>query len=280
VNPEVGREREMALRTVSESKRVLVAGGGPAGMVAAGVAALRGHHVTLFERESSLGGQLRVAAVPPMKQEISPYLKYLESQLYKAGVDVRCGQELTASAVLDAQPDCVVVATGGRPLVPKIPGIDSDRVVTAVDVLTGKSVAGRRVLVAGGGMVGCETAESLAEYGKHVTIVEMLPVLASDMVVGPRQLLLDRLKERGVETVTSARVVEITADGAVVEREGQRRTIGGMDTVVLAMGVTSVDELAAQVRDRVPELHVIGDAASPGKALEAIAAGAEVGRQI
>ena len=249
-------------------------------MEAARVAALRGHKVTLCERNSHLGGQFHLAAIPPWKQEISPYLKYLEVQLYKSGVDVILGVAVDALGVAEAKPNVVVIATGGRPSKPNIPGIDSANVVTALDVLSGTSTTGRQVLMAGGGLVGCETAEFLAEYGKRVTIVEMLPRLASDMVMGPRQLLLQRLKESQVVMLTSAKIVEITADGVILEHQGRQETIDGIDNVVLALGVDPESELAGEIRDRIPEVHIIGDARSPGKAMDAIFAGAKVGRQI
>jgi len=280
VNPELGREREMALKPSPKAKRVLVAGGGPAGMEAAHVAARRGHQVTLYEAEDELGGQFRIASLPPWKQEIAPYLKYLSRQLEQAGVKVVLGQPLTPSVVQKAKPDVLVVATGGKPLIPNIPGSKGENVVTAHDVLLGKAVTGQRVVVVGGGLVGCETADFLSSYGKEVTIVEMLPQLASDMAMGPRDLLLERLRQNRVVALTSATTVEITADSVVVEHEGHRDTIGGMDTIVLAMGVTSVNELANVIKGKVPEVHVIGDAKTPGKALDAIAAGAEVGRLI
>ena len=141
-------------------------------------------------------------------------------------------------------------------------------------------MTGQRVAVIGGGLIGCETADFLSSYGKDVTVVEMLPELASDVAMGHRDLLLERLCQSQVEALTSATVIEITADGVVVEHEGHRDTIGGMDTIVLAMGVTSVNELADAIKDKVPEVHVIGDAKTPAKALDAIAAGAEVGRLI
>lgn len=280
VNPELGREREMELKPAARAKRVLVAGGGPAGMEAAHIAAKRGHDVTLYEAEEHLGGQFRIASLPPWKQEISPYLKYLSRRLEGTGVKVVLGQPLTPSLVAEAKPDVVVVATGGKPLLPDIPGSNADNVVTAHDVLLGKAVTGQRVLVVGGGLVGCETADFLSLYGKEVTIVEMLPELASDMAMGPRDLLLERLRQSQVVALTSATIVEIIADGVVAEHEGHRDTIGGMDTIVLALGVTSVNELADAIKDKGPEVQVIGDAKTPGKALEAIAAGAEVGRNI
>ncbi len=280
VNPEAGNERNMKIKTASQSKRVIIAGGGPAGMESARVATLRGHKVTLYEKNEHLGGQFFLASLIPWKQEISPYLKYMARQLNELGVEVMLGQALTGSIVSDAKPDAVVVATGGRPLLPNIPGIDTRNVVTALDILAGHATTGKRVLVAGGGLVGCEIAEFLHEYGKIVTIVEMLPRLASDEAMGPRTLLLDRLNHSKVAYFTSARVIEITGNGVIVERDGNRDSIGGVDTIVLALGVTSLNELADDVKAIVPEVHVIGDANNPGKALDAIHAGALLGRQL
>ncbi len=280
VNPELGREREMELKPAPKAKRVLVAGGGPAGLEAARVAALRGHRVVLYEKEQQLGGQFRLASIPPWKQEIIPYLNYLHRQVEKAGVEVVLGQAVTASVVEEMKPDAVVVATGGRPQIPDIPGIDAQNVVTAHDILAGRAVVGQKVLIAGGGMVGCEAADFLAEYGKDITIVEMLSELASDVPMGARQLLLQRLEAERVQAITSATIKRITADGVVVERQGREEAIGGMDSIVLALGIASAGELAEEIGDKVSEVHLIGDAKTPGRALEAIAAGAEVGRQI
>ena len=280
VNPEIGRERQMAITPAAKSKRVLVVGGGPAGMEAALVAALRGHHVTLYEKEAELGGQFRIASIPPTKQEILPFLKYLARQLDKSGVKVVLGQEATASTVDELKPEVVVVATGSKPLIPDIPGADGENVVTAHDVLNFKLRTGQRVVIAGGAMVGCETADLLASYGRDVTIVEMLPEIASDMAPAPKGFLLQRLAEQKVKVVTSATIQRIAGDGLVVSRDGKAETIGGMDTIVLAMGAVSVSELAKEIEGKVSEVYVIGDAQTPGKATEAIAAGAEVGRRI
>ncbi len=280
VNPELTKERQMAITPVAKTKRVLVAGGGPAGMEAARVAALRGHDVTLYEKEPELGGQFRIATIPPAKQEIVPFLKYLSRQLDKAGVKVMLGEAVTASVVEKMKPDAVVVATGGKPLIPDIPGINADNVVAAHDVLTSKAITGNKVLIAGGGMVGCETADFLAERGRHVTIVEMLPEIASDIAPGPKFFLLQRLAEQGVRSVTSATIKKITADSVVIDREGKEETIGSMDTIVLALGVASLRELEDELKDKVNEVYVIGDAKTPATAMEAIAAGAEIGRQI
>ena len=280
VNPEVGREQRMAIVRTDNPKRVLVIGGGPAGMEAAKVAAMRGHQVTLYEKEAELGGQFRLASVPQGKQEILPYLKYQARQLEKNKVTVVLGKEAGASTLAELKPDVVVVATGGKPKVPDIPGIRGQNVVTAQDVLAFKAITGKKVLVAGGGMVGCETAHLLTSYGRDVTIVEMLPELAGDMVPGPRYYVLQSLAEHKVRAITSASILSITPDGVTYSRDGQTETIGGMNTIVLAMGTAPSDELAKQLEGKVSQVHVIGDAQNPTNAMEAIAAGAQLGRAI
>lgn len=280
VNPEVGRGREFAITPAPKAKKVLVVGGGPAGMEAARVAALRGHQVTLYEREPELGGQFRLASIPPQKQEIVPAIKYFSRALEKAGVKMVLGQEATASLVGKLKPEAVVVATGGMPIIPDMPGAGGENMVTAWDVLAGKAATGKKVVVAGGGMVGCETAEFLAEYGKEVTIVEMLPELASDAIIGRKLLLTKRLAELGVNGITSAAIKAFTADGMTITRNGKEEVIGEMETIVLAMGVAPARQLAEEIKDKVSELYVIGDAENPATAFEAFAAGAEVGRKI
>ncbi|MFA5055670.1 MAG: FAD-dependent oxidoreductase [Dehalococcoidia bacterium] len=280
VNPELGRDREMAITRAATAKRVVVVGGGPAGMEAARVAALRGHDVTLFEREPELGGQYRLAAVPPTKQELLPYIKYQMRQLDKAGVKIKLATEATAAEIDKLKPDALVIATGSTPLVPQIPGVDGANMVDARDVLRFKAITGKKVLVAGGGMVGCETADLLASYGRKVTIVEMLPDIASDMVPGPKYHLLKRLDEQKVNILTSCTIDRFTADGAVVKRDDVEETIRGIDNIVLAMGAISDNNLAQKLDGKVKEIHIIGDAENPGDATEAIAAGAKIGRVV
>jgi NADPH-dependent 2,4-dienoyl-CoA reductase/sulfur reductase-like enzyme len=280
VNPAAGREQEMELKPASVSKKILVAGGGPAGMEAARVLALRGHKVTLYEKNDCLGGQFCLASLPPLKQEISQYLMYLQVQLDKTGVKVVQGQALTPDIVADVSPDEVVVATGSKQFIPDIQGIDGDNVVLAHEVLTGKAVTGKKVLVAGGGQVGCETAKFLERYRRQVTIVEMRPEPAFDVGKVPREALMHSLKKTQIKILTSRTIKEITGNGVVVEHEGERETIEGIDTIVLAMGVVSINSLADEIKDMVSKVHVIGDAGNPGNALNAIAAGVEIGRQI
>ena len=289
VNPAMGKEKEMAIVPAEKPKRVLVAGGGPAGLEAARVAALRGHQVTLFEKEHKLGGQVNLASVPPHMQEISQLIKYLSRQVEKAGVKVELGKEVTPELVRKMKPDVVILATGASPLVPDdIPGIDKDRVVTAWDVLAGKAAtAPRNVVILGGGLVGCETADFLAETGDNlaagrtaVTIVEMLEDVALDMALEARHLLMQRLHAKGVKILTSAKVKEILDDGVVFVRDGQEESLHNIDNIVLALGARPVDHLSEKIKDKVAEVYVIGDAKEPRKVLEATAEGAEVGRKI
>ncbi len=303
INPTVGREKEMAIAPAARPKKVMVVGGGPGGLEAARVAALRGHQVSLYEREAEPGGQFNLAAVPPLKQELSKAIKYLRTQVEKAGVTLQLNTEVTPQLVAEAKPDVVIVATGGESLVPDIPGIKGDKVVSAHDVLAGKVVVPcGNVLVLGGGMVGLEVAEFLANPGDNpvmgctaVTVVEMLDNVGLDLVPEGRTLLMQRLRENGVKVLTSTKVKEILEDGVVtvnavkevledwtvVIRDGQvQETIGGVDTIILALGARSVDELSDKIKDKVAEVYVIGDAKEPRKALEAIAEGAEVGRKI
>jgi NADPH-dependent 2,4-dienoyl-CoA reductase/sulfur reductase-like enzyme len=249
-------------------------------MEAARSAALRGHKVVLYERDEQLGGQFFLASIPPRKQEIAPYLRYIQRQLPKVGVAVVLGQALTQSVVESVKPDVVVVAIGSQPLVFDVPGIGGTNVVTAHDVLAGKVVTGQRVLVVGGGQVGCETAEFLARYGKQVTIVELRSDIAPEVPMVPRAPLVHGLEQAGIKLMTSTKVVEIRADGAVVERDGQLHSLRDIDSIVLATGARPANPVAEPLEQLAPEVHVIGDARNPGSAMDAIAAGMEVGRRV
>jgi len=250
-------------------------------MEVARVAALRGHEVSLYEKEEKLGGQFKLAAIPPCKQEITKIINYLSIQMKKAGVKVALGKEVTEEIIDELQPEVVVIATGGTPLIPEIPGVRGERVVTAHDVLRGKVPPRRRGLVIGGGMVGCETADFLGQImGCRVTLVEALPRVAQDIGDATRHFLLQRLAQRRVKIITSAAVKQLTNDGAILERNGKEETLSGFDTIVLAIGVAPVNELAAKIRDKIKETYVIGDAKQPRKALDAIAEAAEIGRKV
>ena len=280
VNASAGRELETDIVPADRAKRVIVIGGGPAGMEAARVAAQRGHRVTLYERETELGGQLRMAAAPPYKQEIAALRDYLARHLEKSGAEVRLGEEVNATSVADSKPDSVIVAAGATPLVPEIPGVKRASVVTALDVLSGKIEVGEKVVIIGGELVGCETADFLCQKGKQVTVVRRGPEMATKMFPSNREALLSRLNKRGVALLTGVKYEEVTDRGLVItDKEGRRRTLEA-DSIVLAAGAVSNTALFKAVEGKVPEIHVAGDCLQPRRILDAIHDGARLGREV
>lgn len=276
VNPVVGREARFRLTTAKAARSVLIVGGGPAGMEAARVAALRGHHVTLCEQSDRLGGQLVLAATPPYKSDIAKLTRYLSTQMAKLGVQVRLSCRASAEMIKQSQPDIVVIATGAAPLTPPIPGAAA-HAVTAWDVLSGAVRVGKRVVVIGGGDVGCETAEFLATQGCQVTVVEMLPDVATELAAWTRRLLLHRLMAAKVEILTQTTVKSIQPGLVSYDRQGLAGDIGPVDSVVLACGAVARNELGQELTGLSVPVHIIGDARRPRNAAEAIREGLELG---
>jgi len=277
VNPVTGRESEFILKPVDRKKKVFVAGGGPAGMEAARVAAQRGHEVHLYEKSDRLGGQYLIGAIPPNKGEVDMFLAWQQNQLKKYNVNVHFNTELTVQIVEKGAPDAVIVATGGEPIVPDIPGKDKPNVVDANDVLLGNVNVGHRVIVIGGGMVGSETADHLANHGKEVTIVEMLPEIAKDEEAAVRYFLMKDLQDNGVKIYVNAPVKKILDDGVISEIDGAEIKIGPADTIVMAIGAKSVNSLTKQLEGKVPQVLTVGDALKVRKALEAVEEGYRAG---
>ncbi|MBW1782312.1 MAG: FAD-dependent oxidoreductase [Deltaproteobacteria bacterium] len=267
VNPMMGREGEEEWRPAEEAKKILVVGGGPAGMEAARILCLRGHTVTLCEKGDSLGGLLQVAAVPEWKRELLGLLEWLKMQLRECGVDIHLNTEATPQYVKAFKPDALILCTGSVPQRPAVPGVES--ALTAIDVLQG-AVVGDEVIICGGGFVGCETGWYLAEQKKRVTIVEMLPELAMDMEVRSRTALLKKLDEHGVTADCHFKMEGIIPKQGVVgiDKEGAKREING-DTVVLATGFESSRPLLDPEQE-CREFYVIGDAKRPRRIMDAM----------
>ena len=280
INAEVGRERQMRLHPVSRAKQVCVIGGGPAGMEAARVLALRGHRVTLIEKENELGGLLRYATVPDFKAELRSFLEYLKTQVVKLGVEILVNRRATPEFIRELKPESVVLATGSTLRIPDIPGTGKPFVATFAELLRGEFKAGDQVVVAGGAAMGCEMAAHLASTGKKVTLVEMVGELATDLEIRSRLTLLQLLKERGVKILTNWKLEKIE-NGYVllVDRDWNKQEIAA-NSVILAMGLESNQELLKPLRESFPDIYVIGDCVEPRKIYQAIHEAAFAGRAI
>ncbi len=246
-------------------------------MEAARVAALRGHKVTLYDANVRLGGQLLAGSIPPHKEQIGKFMDYLVGQMGKLKVKVE-QKPLTEELVQKLKPDAVIVATGiALPVVPQIAGMDKISPVFAVDVISGASQTGEKVAVIGGGEVGCETAEFLADRGKKVTVIEMLPQVLADSVPLRKTKLLRRLRQKGVVIMANTTCEEVSPEGLnVCGKDGQRQTVPA-DTVVIATGSKPDKSLYDALHGKVAGLYLVGDAVAPRSIFEAVEEGFKAG---
>jgi pyruvate/2-oxoglutarate dehydrogenase complex dihydrolipoamide dehydrogenase (E3) component len=261
-------------------KKVLVVGGGPAGMEAASALARRGHQVALWEKEQRLGGQLALASVPPHKDKVAELSQYLAWQVEKSGVSVSLGAEATVERIESMRPDVVVLATGSRPILPRIPGIKGPKVVFSSDVLAGKAKVGQRVIIIGGELVGCETADHLAENGHQVIVMRRGGAFATNINPIARDNLLARLNSKGVALLPGVKYEKINDKGVVVITRRRRRETFPADTIVVAAGAVPEASLLNALQERGIETYSIGDCASPGKITDALREAVRVGREI
>lgn len=283
VNPWVGREFKLVSNRVENREKVVVVGGGPAGLNAAWVLADRGYQVTLVEGQEKLGGQLNLAAVPPGKGEIREAVDYLIRKVKKAGAETILGKRAALPHLRSLNPDKVILATGARPIDPKIPGIETVDAVQAWEVLRQGNVEGQKVAIIGGGAVGIETAEFLALLGKDVIVIEMLPFWGKGM--GPifRWYVKNKRdkKEINFAVLTSTKVVSVEPNKIILQRNGETTSLNGIDSIVLAVGARSEHSLLEELENnlKVPVVAV-GDAKEVRTALDAIWDGVDVGLRI
>lgn len=266
LNAENGYENTRSIQPAAQKKKIAVLGGGPAGLEAARVAALRGHDVTLFEKTTSLGGQLNIACVPPRKEEMRRAAQDLIHAVCNAGVHLCMGQTRTAEQLKDAGFEAVINAVGAHSAAPRIPGIDSVNVADAWKVLGGEQQVYGTVAVIGGGMVGCETAEYLAARGCKVSVIEMMDKIAAGESVTILPTLLENYKTYGVEQYPSHKVKEFRMDAVVCENKDGAEVTIPCDYIVLAMGARSNAFDAAALEAAGIPVYSIGDAA--GKAAD------------
>ena len=266
LNAENGYENTRSIQPAAQKKKIAVLGGGPAGLEAARVAALRGHDVTLFEKTTTLGGQLNIACVPPRKEEMRRAAQDLIHAVCNAGVHLCMGQTRTAEQLKDAGFEAVINAVGAHSATPRIPGIDSVNVADAWKVLAGEQQVYGTVAVIGGGMVGCETAEYLAARGCKVSVIEMMDKIAAGESVTILPTLLENYKTYGVEQYPSHKVKEFRMDAVVCENKDGAEVTIPCDYIVLAMGARSNEFDAAALEAASIPVYSIGDAA--GKAAD------------
>ena len=280
VNPCVGRECELS--PAPEKKRVTVVGGGPGGLYAAWACAVRGHQVTLAEKASELGGNFRIAAYPTGKGQLTEAIRSMIVKCQLAGVDLRCGVEADEMLLRSLAPDAIILATGSTPLILPIPGLSDCGYVTAQDMLDGKAQMDKNVLVVGGGMVGCEAAEYLAERGHQVAVIEMKDVIAADVTPENRRYMFENFEENHVLLRPGTKVTQFYTDGVdYALADGSTGSLRGYDNIVLAMGSRSNTALKDTAEKVAGQVLVIGEAAkAPGNAVLATGDALEAALQI
>ena len=274
INAQALQEKEFMIRKTDTPKKVVVIGGGPGGLEAARVAALKGHSVSLYEKGSVLGGQLAAAATPSFKNQLRKYLDYLVRQVGQLHVDVHMNTEIKATSGELKEADEIIVAIGGSALIPPIKGIDRKNVIEVLDAHVKRhGEIGKKAVVAGGGLSGCDCALELAMEGKDVTIVEMLDDVALTAAIINRIALMKKLEAYNVRRVTNGKLLEFQDNGVLIESKTGGRQMLEADTMIVSFGIKSSKALADNICSRYPTAKTIGDCAAVGQVGEAVRAG-------
>lgn len=280
VNPTLGREKEMEIRPAEKRKKVMIVGGGPGGLHAGWVAAIRGHEVHLYEKQSRLGGQLNLGSVTKYKKEILSLIEFHKKQVEKAGIRIHLNTEVTLETIKREKPDVLILSTGATPFLPDVPGIERSIVVGLQEVLNGEPPEKRIAVVVGGGATGCEVAHHLAEHGSSVTIVEQLPKIAMNLESITRKVLLKELRERGVRFLTGHKLSKVEETGVVVTAEDGMESFIEAGAVVIAIGNKPDNRLYEQIQSLGIPVYQVGDCLEPRSAKAAISEAATIGRSI
>lgn len=270
INAQTGNEEKYIMEKASQPKKILVAGGGAAGMEAARVAALRGHDVYLYEQASELGGKLASVAQPPRKEVINRLRDSLIHYVQTAGVKIKLDSKVTEETIEEIKPDAVLLTTGSNPNLPPLPGINGANVCTADDILNKRVEAGKRVVILGNGLVGAETADWLSELGKEVILIGKGSEVAPGAEILNKHLMMEALVEKKVNIINNAAIKEILPDGVRFEINEEIQEIHNLDTIIVALGYKPNNQLVEVVETKGIPVCVAGDCVRPRRIAEAI----------